>query len=353
MKKGFAFLLALLGLNVNTACSQQNFENREVKEFAQLIDSGNVQLVDVRTAEEYAEDHLVGALNIDVKEESFVEKATAQLSKEKTVAVYCRSGRRSVTAAENLAEKGYKVVNLLGGIVAWKKAQMTVTTQTDDADTFKTKSGKTLRIHALIHASIRIEYDGQEIEIDPVGKLGNRTTDYGALPKADLILVTHEHMDHFDKEAIKTLTKEGTQLVTNQRCADMYGAGTVMKNGDQREWKKDFSIEAVPAYNTTEEHKKFHPQGRDNGYILTVDGIRIYIAGDTEDIPEMSSFKNIDIAFLPCNQPYTMTTEQFVNAARMVKAKVVYPYHYGQTDVSVLPAQLKADGIEVRLKAFD
>jgi L-ascorbate metabolism protein UlaG (beta-lactamase superfamily) len=133
----------------------------------------------------------------------------------------------------------------------------------------------------------------------------------------------------------------------------MYGAGTVMKNGDQREWKKDFSIEAVPAYNTTEEHKKFHPQGRDNGYILTVDGIRIYIAGDTEDIPEMSSFKNIDIAFMPCNQPYTMTTEQLVKAAMTVKPKVLFPYHYGQTDISGIPTALQGTGVEVRIRHYE
>lgn len=255
-------------MNVHTACSQQNFENKEVKEFAELIDSGNVQLVDVRTAGEYAEGHLPGALNIDVKEDSFVQKAEQQLTKEKKVAVYCRSGRRSANAAGVLSERGYKVVNLLGGIQAWQKAQMPVTTSTEPIDIFKTKSGKTLRIHPLIHASIRMEYDGQEIEIDPVGKLGNRTTDYAALPKADLILLTHEHQDHFDKGAIATLTKEGTLFVTNQRCADMYGSGSVMKNGDKKEWKDDFTIEAVPAYNTTEANKKFHPQGRDNGYIL-------------------------------------------------------------------------------------
>jgi L-ascorbate metabolism protein UlaG (beta-lactamase superfamily) len=97
----------------------------------------------------------------------------------------------------------------------------------------------------------------------------------------------------------------------------------------------------------------FHPKGRDNGYILTIDGLRIYIAGDTEDIPEMADIKDIDIAFLPCNQPYTMTTEQLVKAAKIIKPKVLFPYHYGQTDVKNLPEQLKADGIDVRIRHYE
>jgi len=224
---------------------------------------------------------------------------------------------------------------------------------TYEVDTFKTKSGKSVRFHAHVHSSIRIEYDGKEIEVDPVTRLGGRTIDYAAIPKADYILVTHEHGDHFDREAIKALTKEGTQLVTNRRCADMLGYGTVMSNGDKLQLSDAFSLEAVPAYNTTESHLKFHPKGRDNGYVLTLDGLRIYIAGDTEDIPEMSTIEDIDIAFLPCNQPYTMTPEQVVRAAKVVRPKVLFPYHYGQTDVTVIPAQLKGDGIEVRIRHYE
>lgn len=112
-------------------------------------------------------------------------------------------------------------------------------------------------------------------------------------------------------------------------------------------------VEAVPAYNTTEGRQQFHPRGRDNGYILTLDGLRIYIAGDTEDIPEMSGIKDIDVAFLPCNQPYTMTPGQLAEAARAVKPKVLFPYHYGQTDVSGLPALLKDDVIDVRIRHYE
>ena len=230
-----------------------------------------------------------------------------------------------------------------------------------EVDEFKTKSGKTVKFHALMHACIRIEMDGKEIQIDPVAKLGDRTVDYAAMPKADYIFVTHEHGDHYDAKSIKQLTGEKTQLVMNQRCADMYGEGKELessalgrlrtaKNGDKLQLA-DISVEAVPAYNYTEGHTQFHPKGRDNGYILTIDGLRIYIAGDTEDIPEMSKIKDIDIAFLPCNQPYTMTPDQLVRAAKVIKPKVLFPYHYGQTDLSTVPAQLK--DIDVRIRHYE
>ena len=224
---------------------------------------------------------------------------------------------------------------------------------TYEVDVFKTKSGKTAKFHALIHASIRIQYDGKEVEIDPVTKLGNKAIDYSSMPKADYLLVTHEHFDHFNQEAIKLLTSDKTRFITNKRCAEIYGSGEVMKNGDKIQVDDNFMIEAVPAYNITEGRTQFHPKGRDNGFILTVDGLRIYIAGDTENIPEMADIKDIDVAFLPCNQPYTMTTEQLVKAAKMIKPKVLFPYHYGQTDVSDIPAQLKAEGIEVRIRHYE
>lgn len=219
-----------------------------------------------------------------------------------------------------------------------------------EVDEFTTKNGKTVKFHALMHACIRIEFDGKEIQIDPVQKLGNRTVDYTAMPKADYIFVTHEHGDHYDANAIKQLSADKTQLVMNKRCADMYGTGRVMVNGDKLQLA-DVSVEAVPAYNITEGHTQFHPKGRDNGYILTIDGLRIYIAGDTEDIPEMSQIKDIDIAFLPCNQPFTMTPEQLVKAAKVIKPKVLFPYHYGETDLSTIPSQLK--GIDVRIRHYE
>ena len=351
MKNILTCLFAALGLT--TACGQQNFENMEVKEFAELIADPDVVILDVRKADEFAEGHIRGAIFIDQFQSDFVEQAKANLPKNKTIAIYCRSGRRSANAAGKLADVGYKCVNLKGGIIAWKEAGMLVTTDTYEVDVFKTKSGKIMTFHALVHASIRIQYDGKEIQIDPVTKFGNKTIDYASMPKADYLLVTHEHFDHFNKDAIKLLTGEQTRFITNQRCADMYGSGEVMKNGDKLQITDDFAIEAVPAYNYTEGRTQFHPKGRDNGFILTIDGLRIYIAGDTEDIPEMSAIKDIDIAFLPCNQPYTMTPEQLVKAARIIKPTVLFPYHFGQTDVSGIPGQLKEDGIEVRLRHYE
>lgn len=351
MKKIITCLLAALGLT--SACGQQSYEDADVAGFEELIANPDVVLLDVRTAEEFAEGHIEGAVNIDQAQDDFVQKVKAAILADKTLAVYCRSGRRSANAASKLAKEGYRCVNLKGGIIAWKENGRPVTTDTYEVDVFKTTSGKTVKFHALVHASIRIEYDGKEIEIDPVTKLGNRVIDYTTMPKADFLFVTHEHGDHFDKEAIKLLTGDNTQLIMNQRCAEMYGSGQAMVNGDKMQIAEDFNVEAVPAYNTTESRTQFHPQGRDNGYILILDGLRIYIAGDTEDIPEMASIKDIDIAFLPCNQPYTMTTEQLVKAAKTIKPKVLFPYHYGQTDVSSIPSQLKEDGIDVRIRHYE
>lgn len=350
VKQIFACLMATFGLT--TACGQANYENADVKGFAELMNDPNVVVLDVRTADEFKEGHLVGALNIDQAQSDFMEKAKAVLTTDKMIAVYCRSGRRSASAAGRLAAEGYKAVNLKGGILAWKESKMPVTTDTYEVDVFKTKSGKTVKFHALVHASIRMEYDGKEIEIDPVTKLGNKIINYGSMPKADYIFLTHEHGDHFDKEAIKQLTGGKTQLIANKRCAEMLGYGEIMVNG-QTSMFNDIKVEAVPAYNNSEGRTQFHPKGRDNGYILNIDGLRIYIAGDTEDIPEMQNVKDIDIAFMPCNQPYTMTIDQLVKAAKTVKPKVLFPYHYGQTDVKGIPSQLKDSGIEVRIRHYE
>jgi L-ascorbate metabolism protein UlaG (beta-lactamase superfamily)/rhodanese-related sulfurtransferase len=323
----------------------------DVEAFANCIADRNVQLLDVRTAEEYDEGHIDGALLADFKSNSFMATAEAQLVKEQLVAVYCRSGRRSAMAAEQLTAAGYKCVNLQGGILAWQsKGKPSTTVQ---VDAFVTPGGKVVKLYALVHASIRMEYAGRTIVVDPVTRLGNRSIDYSTMPKASHILVTHEHPDHFDKKALDMLSDLKTQLVMNKRCVEMYGAGKAMVNGEKMQIADDITVEAVPAYNTTEGHLQFHPKGRDNGYILTLDGLRIYIAGDTEDIPEMGSIKDIDIAFLPCNQPYTMTKEQLVRAACAVKPKVLFPYHYGQTDVSSVSAQLQAERIDVRIRHYE
>lgn len=218
-------------------------------------------------------------------------------------------------------------------------------------DEFKTKSGKTVTITAIKHASMRIQYDGLEIQVDPVVKLEPQTN-YSAFPKADVILITHEHFDHFDPAAIAALKKNGTQVIVNPAVQKKLGSGTALKNGESLTIAKGIQIEAVPAYNTSPGRTQFHPKGRDNGYVLTIDGLRIYIAGDTEDIPEMAALKDIDVAFLPCNQPYTMTPEQVAKAAKTIQPKTLFPYHYSETPVKRVADLLKGTSIDVRIRNY-
>ena len=219
-------------------------------------------------------------------------------------------------------------------------------------DEFTTKSGKKITITCIKHASMEINYNGVEIEVDPVGMWLKPETDYATFPKANIILVTHEHKDHFDRAAIHEIRTPATSIYVNQAVFGHFKNGLVMQNGEQRKYAADILIDAVPAYNTTPGREQFHPKGRDNGYILTLDGFRIYIAGDTEDIPEMADIKDIDVAFLPCNQPYTMTVEQCVNAAKIIKPKVLFPYHYSDTPVNRVAMQLAGSGIDVRIRDY-
>lgn len=352
MNKLSTLLLALFGLGSSSACSQAPYANADVQAFSEFI-ADDVQLLDVRTAAEYAEGHLSGAVNIDVKQPDFLQQAQSRLVASRPVAVYCRSGRRSASAAKQLADAGFTVTNLKGGIMAWRLAGKDVTTDSTEVDVFRTPGGKVVRFYALMHASIRVDFDGRRLLIDPVRQLGERKADYAVMAPADYILVTHEHHDHFDQEAISQLSAAQTRFVANARCVEMAGHGQALANGDRLQLADDILVEAVPAYNITEGHTQFHPKGRDNGYVLTLDGLRIYIAGDTEDISEMEQLENIDIAFMPCNQPYTMTTEQLQRAARIVRPRVLFPYHYSQTDVSALPAQLRSEGIDVRIRHYE
>lgn len=218
-------------------------------------------------------------------------------------------------------------------------------------DTFKTKSGKEITFTAIKHGSIRITFDGKEIEVDPVSKL-KPVTDYTKIPKADYIFVTHEHFDHCDSVAIRQLEKPTTVIITNANCAKIIGKGQVMHNGDHLQLADDITVDAVPAYNVTPGREKFHPKGRDNGFILTLDGFRIYISGDTEDIPEIRDIKDIDVAFLSTNQPYTMTPEQTARAAKTIKPKVLFPYHYSDTDVQQVVNLLKGTSINVIIRNY-
>ena len=226
------------------------------------------------------------------------------------------------------------------------------TAQTQKTDVFTTKNGKEVKFTCIKHASMRIEYDGLEIQVDPVADAVKPVTDYSLFPKAHIILITHEHHDHFDREAIALLRNSVTAIYSNQSVYDMFHNGIPLKNGDSIVFRSDIKIEAVPAYNTTPGREQFHPKGRDNGYVLTLDGLRIYIAGDTEDIPEMANLKDIDIAFLPCNQPYTMTIDQLISAAKTIQPKVLFPYHYNDTPVSQIRMKMAGSGIKVLVRDY-
>lgn len=216
-----------------------------------------------------------------------------------------------------------------------------------ESDHFVTKDGKDLEITFIKHASLMLNFDGYKIYVDPVSDYA----DYSQFPKADLILITHEHRDHFDPKAIALLETPNTCIVTNLAVQKKLGRGMMMKNGDELRPLEWIELQAVPAYNTTPGREVYHPRGRDNGFVLTLGGTRIYIAGDTEDIPEMQQLGPIDVAFLPVNQPYTMTVSQAARAARIIEPKILYPYHYGETSIELLKEELQPEkGIEVRVR---
>lgn len=218
-------------------------------------------------------------------------------------------------------------------------------------DVIKTSSGD-LKITFIGHASLIFSFNNKTFYFDPFSKLA----DYATLPKADVIVITHEHGDHLDLAAIGKVRTEKTKIVLTGTAAKQLPGGIVMKNGDMQT-VEGVTIEAVPAYNIV--HKRdtgepFHPRGAGNGYIITFGDKRVYVAGDTENIPEMAGLKNIDIAFLPMNLPYTMTPEMTAAAAKMIHPKILYPYHYGSTDTSLLTALLKDQkGIEVRIRKME
>lgn len=217
-----------------------------------------------------------------------------------------------------------------------------------EKDQFVTKKGRKVTIHFIKHGTLMIDVDGYVVHIDPVTMFG---TDYSKLPKADLLLVTHEHKDHFDMDAIGAVTKSGNRFLSNGRVAEMSQKSEAMQIGQTVKVGKGFTITATAAYNNSPGKEQFHPKGRDVGFIITVDNLKIYVAGDTEDIEEMKQLKNVDVAFLPVNQPFTMTPEQCIKAVEMFRPKVVYPYHYGQTDLTPVVEHFKNNkNIEVRVR---
>ena len=217
-----------------------------------------------------------------------------------------------------------------------------------ETDVLPTASGD-LKITFIGHASLMFEFGGKVIYNDPVGQYG----DFSGLPKADVILAAHEHGDHFDLETIRKISKNGTKVVMTPLCAAKLSGGIVLKNGESAT-VEGILIEAIPAYNLVHMRSPgapYHPKGVGNGYVITFGDKRVYVAGDTENIPEMKALGRIDVAFLPMNLPYTMTSAMVADAARVVKPKILYPYHTTDTDTSKLQPLLKEEkGIEVRIR---
>lgn len=217
-----------------------------------------------------------------------------------------------------------------------------------EQDTIPTSAGD-LIITFLGHGSLMLDFNEVNISVDPFSQVA----DYTQLPKADLILITHEHHDHLDKSALEKIRREDSDLVLTETCARQVEGGIVMRNGNTRVIR-GIQIEAVPAYNLVhkrENGQPFHPKGTGNGYILTFGEVRVYIAADTENTPEMKALTDIDVAFLPMNLPYTMTPEMVADAARAFRPAILYPYHFGSTDTNQLLDLLRdEDAIEVRIR---
>ncbi|MBE0654965.1 MAG: MBL fold metallo-hydrolase [Bacteroidales bacterium] len=224
-----------------------------------------------------------------------------------------------------------------------------------DQDVFPTSKGD-LTITFIGHATLMFEWDGMKIYVDPV----MREADFTKFPKADVIFLTHHHGDHTDAKALEALLKDDTYIIMTPIVAGnlssmSFPGSAVLSNWETAE-HRDINCEAIPAYNI--EHKRptgqaFHPKGEGNGYVLTFGDFKILIGGDTENIPEYEKLAGYqpDVAFLPMNLPYTMTPEMVASAAKMIRPKILYPYHYGNTETEELLKLMEDEpGIEVRIR---
>ena len=219
-------------------------------------------------------------------------------------------------------------------------------------DTLETDSGE-LVVQPVNHACVILSYDSDIIYVDPVGG-GPR---YLAFNKPTAIVITHDHADHFDVPTLEAIAPSAKvivcpQAVLDQLPADLKAKSKVMKNGDTGDIN-GIPVSAVAAYNTTPERQQYHPKGVGNGYVFTFGGGKIYVAGDTEDTPEMRALVGIGVAFLPMDLPYTMTGDQAASAVKVFQPRIVYPYHYGKGGTE--PQKFAADmrgfpGVEVRLR---
>ena len=215
-------------------------------------------------------------------------------------------------------------------------------------DRIATSAGP-LDLTFLGHGTLMLTFKDTVLHVDPYGKVA----DYAALPRADLVLLTHDHADHLDQAALALVRTPVTDIVLPPVCADRVQGGLILKNGETRT-VRGITVTAVPAYNLVHHRdngEPFHPRGVGNGYLLDFGDTRLYVAGDTENIPEMAALKDVDIAFLPMNLPYTMTPEMVADAARSLRPRLLYPYHYGDTDPQRLVELLRDQkDIEVRIR---
>jgi len=209
---------------------------------------------------------------------------------------------------------------------------------------FATDAGP-LRLTPIQHASLMLQAGGKVLYIDPAqGK-------YDALPPADYILITDIHGDHLAPAVIGKLKKAGTVIVAPKAVAEKVAGCTVISNGENKTIG-DFKVEAIPMYNLKPAANGtfYHDKGRGNGYLLTYGGKRFYFSGDTDAIPEMKALRNIDVAFVCMNLPYTMPPEVAAEAVRAFHPAVVYPYHYSGSDLALFSKALEGSGIEVRVR---
>lgn len=222
------------------------------------------------------------------------------------------------------------------------------------SDSFTTPQGRIVNLIFIKHGSVALDIDGFVVYVDPVTMFGN---DLSILPKADMLLVTHEHHDHYDPKAIQSLSTNETMILASPGVAKMCEDAEPFSVGDKFYSEAgNFTITGVPAYNNTSDHLNFHPQSRgDLGFVFNIDGLKIYVAGDTEDIVEMQTIgdEGVDIVFVPVNQPYTMTVNQAIHAIEMLRPKIVYPYHYGQTDLVPLINHFEGSEIDLRLRDME
>lgn len=245
----------------------------------------------------------------------------------------------------NLPLKFVVGTGVLAGVLALGGSPATRSAVERQVQTFQTAAGP-VAITPIYHASVLLQAGGKSIYIDPV-----RPGNFDGLPKADLILITHEHPDHMDPAAISSLSKPDTQILAPQAVAQTVTSASPMANGETKTWGA-WTIEAVAMYNLKRGPNPgtlYHAKGHGNGYVLTYGGKRFYFSGDTEGTPEMRALKNIDVAFVCMNLPFTMTPEEAADAVKAFHPRVVIPYHFRQTNLTPFVKGLQGTGIEVRI----